>query len=115
MAILELANYPPEESIPRSDPPPQSNFRSGQAQTGQIKLAVLRVSQEADIRHHDGANRTEPREDLSRLGEASHMSIAGGEIATRHREARILLDREHEIRHGLIEPPSEEMRRTHYG
>src|SRR5215469_5190012 len=42
------------------------------------------------------------------------MRITGGEIAIRHREARILLDREHEFRHCFIEPPSQEMRLAYY-
>ena len=42
------------------------------------------------------------------------MSVAGGEIAIRERVARTLLDREKQLRHGLIEAPSEEMRAAYY-
>jgi hypothetical protein len=38
------------------------------------------------------------------------MGLAGGEYAIRHRVAWIVLDREAQLRHGLIEAPSEEMR-----
>jgi hypothetical protein len=34
------------------------------------------------------------------------MSVAGGEKAMRRREAWILLDREEQLRHGIIEAPS---------
>ena len=54
-------------------------------------------------------------EDFSRLGEAPHMGITGGEIAIRYREARILLDREHEFRYRFTEPASQEMRLAYYG
>src|SRR5689334_15750078 len=43
------------------------------------------------------------------------MGIAGCEIAVRHREARILLDREDQLRHRLAEAPSQEMRLAYYG
>jgi hypothetical protein len=81
-----------------------------QPQTGQVQLAMLGVPQVAGIRHHDTADGAEPPDNFLRLGEASHMGIAGGEIAIRRREARILLHREEQFRHGLIEPPSQEMR-----
>src|SRR5262249_933712 len=38
------------------------------------------------------------------------MGVAGGEIAIWRREARILLDRKEQFRHGFIEAPSQEMR-----
>ena len=89
MAILEPAIRTAGRIIPA-----RSNLRNCQAQAGQIKLAVLGVSQEAGVRDHDGANGAQARDDLSRFGEAPHMGIAGGEIAIRHGEAGILLDRE---------------------
>src|SRR5215469_6571463 len=42
------------------------------------------------------------------------MRVTGGEIAKRHREARIFLDREDEFRHRLIEAPSKKMRCAQY-
>ena len=91
VAILEPATRKAGRPIGSSA---QSNFRSRQAQAGQIKLAVFGVSQEAGVRDHDRADGTQPRDDLSRLGKASHMGIAGGKIAIWHGEAGILLDRE---------------------
>src|SRR5215831_7855443 len=71
---------------------------------------MLGVPQVAAILHHDRADGAETPDDFARLGDASHMGVAGGEVAIRRREARILLDREEQFRHGLIEPPSQEMR-----
>src|SRR5215831_2025734 len=42
------------------------------------------------------------------------MGIAGGENAMRVREARILLDCEEQLRHGLIEAPAQEMGLAYY-
>jgi|HubBroStandDraft_6_1064221.scaffolds.fasta_scaffold33304_5 hypothetical protein len=71
---------------------------------------MLGVPQVAGIRYHDTADGAKPPGDFLCLGEASHMGIAGGEIAVRRREARIVLDRQEQFRHGLLEPPSQEMR-----
>ena len=76
---------------------------------------MLGVAQEAGVRDHDGANGAQARDDLLRLGEPSHMGIAGGEIAIRHGEAGILLDREEWMRRCLIEAASQEMRLTDDG
>src|SRR5262249_55160354 len=65
-----------------------------QAQPRQIKLAVLGVSQDARIRHHDRADGTQPRDYLARVVQTSQMSVAGGEKATRLRKAWILLGSE---------------------
>src|ERR1700694_1701369 len=40
------------------------------------------------------------------------MGVAGGEIAIWRRKVRVLMDCEKELRHCLIEAPTEEMRRT---
>ena len=53
-------------------------------------------------------------DDLSRLVEPPHMRVAGGEIAIRRRVTWIFLDREKQLRHGLIETPTEEMRAADY-
>ena len=78
---------------------------SRQAQARQIKLALLRVSVWCDARHHDGGDRVQPHDNLSRFVEPPHMRIAGSEITMRLRVARIVLDREAEFRHCLIEAP----------
>jgi hypothetical protein len=46
--------------------------------------------------------------------EPAHLGVAGGEEAILVCEARILLDREEELRHRLIEAPAEEMRIAYY-
>jgi len=71
---------------------------------------VFGTPQVAGIRHHDTADGAKPLDDFLRLGEASHMRIASSEIPGRRREGRIVLDREKQFRHGLIEPPRQEMR-----
>src|SRR5262249_57182884 len=76
-------------------------------QTGQEEFAVLGIPQVAGIRYQDGADGAEARDDFSRLGEASHMGIAGDEKAIRHRETWILLDRKEQFRYRLVEPPSQ--------
>ena len=49
-------------------------------------------------------------DDLARVVEPSHMRVAGGEKAIGYREARIVLDREEQLRHRLVEAPAEEVR-----
>src|SRR6516165_10064076 len=71
---------------------------------------MLGIPQVAGIRDHDTADGAKSLDDFLRLGEASHMGIAGGEIAVRRREGRILLDRQEQFWHSFIEPPSQEMR-----
>ena len=64
----------------------------------------------ASVRYHDRGDGAQPRDDLSRVIEPSHMRVAGGEKAIRVREVRIVLDREEQLRHCLVEAPAEEMR-----
>ncbi len=71
---------------------------------------MLGVPKVAGVRYHDRGDGAQPRDDLSRVVEPTHMGVAGGEKAIRARKARILLDREEQFRHCLIEAPSEEMR-----
>ena len=66
--------------------------------------------QVAGIRHHGSADGAELLDDFLCFSDASHVRIAGGEIAVRRREGRIVLDREEQFRYGLIESPSQEMR-----
>ena len=73
---------------------------------------MLRVPQVAGARYYDRGNGPQPRDDVSCIVEPAHMGIAGGEKAIRHRVARILLDREEQFLHGLIEAPRREMRRA---
>ena len=75
---------------------------------------MLGVPQVAGVRYHDRGNGAQPRDDLARFVEPRPWAIAGGEKAISHGEARILLDREEQLRHGLIEAPAEEMRRPMY-
>src|SRR5271165_3903051 len=77
-----------------------------QAQARQEQLAMLGVPQVADVRYYDRGNGSQPRYDLSCVVELAHMGVAGGEKAIRHREAWILVDREDQFRHGLIEAPT---------
>src|SRR4029077_18157579 len=81
-----------------------------EAQAGQVKLAVLGVSQVREVRYHGGGNGPQPSDDFSRFVEPSHMGVAGCEIPMRVGEARILLDRETGLSDWLIETPSEKMR-----
>ena len=81
-----------------------------QAQAREEKLAVLGVPQEAGVRYHDRGNGLQPLDHFSRLIELTHVGVAGSEKALRQREASVLLDREEQLRHGLIETPTEEMR-----
>ena len=71
---------------------------------------MLGVPQVAGIRDHDARGCTKLLDDFRRFGEASHVRIASGEIAGRRREARIFLDCQKQFLHGLIKPPSQEMR-----
>jgi hypothetical protein len=74
------------------------------------ELAVLRVPEEAGVRYHDGGEGVRLRDNLSCVVEPAHMRVAGGEIAIRHRVARMFLDREEQLWHRLIEAPSVERR-----
>src|SRR5215470_15343049 len=56
---------------------------SRQAQAGQVKLTVLGVPQEADIRHHGRSDCAQPNNDLSGVIHATHTGVAGGEMAMR--------------------------------
>jgi len=75
---------------------------------------MLRIPQEADVRYHDRSNGPQPLDDLSCVVEPTHMGVAGGETAIRQRESWVLLDREEEVGHGLIEAPADEMRGAYY-
>jgi len=81
-------------------------------QARQDEFAMLVIPMVADIRYHCNTDGPQARDDFPRFGEAAHMGIAGGEKAIWHRVARILLDREEQFRHGLIEAPSRTMRRA---
>jgi hypothetical protein len=72
------------------------------------------VSQIGGVGYYDRAARPQPRDDFSRIVKPPHMSVAGGEITIGLDVARILLDREEQLRHGLIEPASKEMRAPYY-
>jgi hypothetical protein len=64
---------------------------------------MLRVPEGTGIRYHDRGDYPQPRDDLSRLIEPTHMGVARSEIAIRAREAWILLDRQEQLRLGFIE------------
>ena len=80
-----------------------------QAQTRQEKFAVLSVPQVARIWYHDRGNGVQPLDDRSCVVEPAHMRVAGGENTVRVGVARIILNREEQLRHGLIEAPAEKM------
>src|SRR5262249_18626588 len=50
----------------------------------------------------------------SRPAEPPHMGVASGENAIRARIARIVLDRDEQFRHRLMETPAVEMRGAYY-
>ena len=75
---------------------------------------MLGVSQIAGVRYHDRGNGAQPRADLSRVVESTHLRIAGGDIAIRLWAAWILLDREEQFRHGLIKAPGQKMRGSYH-
>ena len=81
-----------------------------QAQARQKQLALLGIPQKAGVRYYDRGYGAQPRDNLSRVVEPTHMGVAGGEHAIRRREAWILLDRKEQIRQGLIKAPAGEMR-----
>src|SRR6266436_1579706 len=83
---------------------------SATAQGRQQQLVVLGLTQFGSARHNDRGNRTQPRDNLSRLIEPPHMSITGGKIAVCVWEAWVVLDREQQLRGRQIEPPADEMR-----
>jgi hypothetical protein len=64
---------------------------------------VLGVPQVAGVQDHDRADGAQPRDDLACVVEPTHMGVAGGEKTIRLRAAWVLLDREEQPRHGLIE------------
>ena len=72
------------------------------------------VPQETGVRYYDRGYGAQPRDNLSRVVEPTHMGVAGGETAMRQREARILLDREEQLRYSLTEAPAGEMRGAYY-
>src|SRR5689334_11484943 len=69
----------------------------------------------AGVRYHDGGNGLQARDDLSCIVEPTHMRVAGGEKAVWLRAAWILLDREEQLRHGLIEASAVQMCRAYCG
>ena len=71
---------------------------------------MLGGPQETGVRYYDGGDGAHFRDDLSCGVEPTHMRVAGGEIAIRHRVARVFLDRELQLRHRLVEAPGVEMR-----
>src|SRR5271166_7140004 len=64
--------------------------------------------------HHQMGNAAQPLDNISRLVEAPQMRVAGGEPAVGRRVIRIVLDREQELRHSLIEAQTQEMVGTDY-
>src|SRR5690242_16407966 len=66
------------------------------------------------VRFHDRGNGPQPLDGLSGVIKPTHMRVAGGEIAIWLQVAGILLDREEEFRHSLVEPPSKGTSTTHY-
>src|ERR1700726_3032963 len=84
-----------------------------QAQARQEQLAVLWVPKVACVRYHDGGDRAQPLHNCSCIYKPSHMGVAGGEKLIWMREVWIILDREEQLRHRLVEAASEEIRGTY--
>ena len=82
----------------------------GQTQARQQKLAVLGVPEGYRPRHDKGGDGAQSSDDLPCVLKPTHMRVAGGEKAVGLRTGRILLDREEQLWHGLIEAPADEMR-----
>ena len=62
----------------------------------------------ADIRDYDGGNGAQPREHFSGVVEPAHVGIAGGELTIGRRVTWIFLDRQEQLRRGMIEAASGE-------
>ena len=58
------------------------------------------------VRYHRRGDGPQPCDDVLRVVQPIHMSIAGGEKTIRLREARIILDREQQLRHCFVEAPT---------
>src|SRR5215472_2033135 len=70
---------------------------------------MLGVAELEDTRRYDGCDSAQPSSDLSRLVETSHLGVARREKAVCRREARVLLDRELELRYCLVEASAKQM------
>jgi hypothetical protein len=71
---------------------------------------VFGVPQVGEVRYYSRVKGPQLRDDFACLVEPTHMRVAGGKNAIRVLETWILLDREQQFRHCLIEAPAEEMR-----
>src|SRR5271156_4332280 len=64
--------------------------------------------------HHLRCNGAQLLDDRTRFVQPTHMRVTGGENAIRDRKARIVLNREEEFRHSLVEPTAEEVCAAQY-
>ena len=81
-----------------------------QAQTRQVKLAVLGIAQVHDIgRHHGRGDGAQPLDGMPRLFEPAHTGVASSEVTTRYREVRGLLEREEQLWDRLVETSAEKV------
>src|SRR5580704_13306046 len=60
-----------------------------EVQTRQKQLAVIGVSQIAEIGDYNRSYRTQPKDDVSRGVECAHMGVTGGEITVGEWMARV--------------------------
>ena len=75
---------------------------------------MLRVAQRDIVRDYYWRDRAQPLDNRSGLVQPAHVGMASRENAVRLREARLVLDREEQLRHGLIKPPAQKMRHSYY-
>ena len=81
----------------------------GRTQTRQPKLAVLGFRRKLRVRYDHRSDRAQSSDNFACIVEPAHLRVAGGKSAIRLRVGQILLDREKQLRNGLIEAPTEEM------
>src|SRR5207247_6344260 len=60
------------------------------------------------------SNRAQLRHDGARFVEPTHMGVTGGENVIAYRKARIVLNREEQLRDSLIEAPAKEVGAAQY-
>jgi len=71
---------------------------------------MFRVPKMGHVRHHQVGDATQPHDDIACGVEPAQMAVTDGEELIRGRKSRIVLDREDQLRHRLVETPSKEMR-----
>jgi hypothetical protein len=70
---------------------------------------MLRVPKVPYVRYHGGGDRAQPLHNCSCIYKPSRMGVTRGEKLIWMREVWIILDREEQLRHRLVEAASEEI------